>query len=112
MPFDALPSPDTASPITAKPSLEALAWALEHLREVRPEWRWSFSQHSTCAIGVAASLWQLGGSLSAETLGDLLGMRYKDAYRIFISGRWRFFLFPPSPRSIARDLRAHIARRT
>jgi hypothetical protein len=85
MPFDALPSPDTASPITAKPSLEALAWALRHLDEVDPAFRWDYGNCNTCAIGLAARLWGITDFDRNPSVSDIMSRSFSMPFDVACS---------------------------
>jgi len=53
---------DRTAALLATPSLAGLSYALRHLKEVRPKWRWHYDDCTTCAMGLAYSLWpEIGG---------------------------------------------------
>lgn len=90
MPFDN-PQPSTVYPITAQPSLEALAWALEHPETWPDGFVWDYSDCKTCAMGLAGSLWasiagdpETGGFGSAIWCHEVFRMPVNAAQRIFI----------------------------
>jgi hypothetical protein len=93
MPFDAASfAPDTISPDLARPSLEALSYALRHPETWPKGFRWDYGSCSSCAMGLTKKLWENPAreercdlpDLRAEKYGKLFGMPQAASDKIFL----------------------------
>jgi hypothetical protein len=85
MPFDALPSPDTGSPVTETPSLERLAWVLEHPESWPVGFEWDYTNCRKCAVGMAERLYGFRNPCGIATVGSFMGCHFGIPHKVAVA---------------------------